>query len=926
MPISAAFVADFSLFNAAVDKAEVKLRGFEQGAAQVGRLLSRFADDFSGRKVIQDAIAMERAIAEVGGVTKLTAAELQRAGTAAQAAVSKMQALGVDVPPKLHALANAIKPVEQQLTLAGRAANLAKSSFGQMFSAFSAASLVDRAVSSLIGMGKAALDSAGQVHDLAAQTGLSTDAIQEMQFVAEQTGSSLETFSKAAIKLGINLSKGTTEAHEAVDKLGLSWEALQRQTSEEQFKSVLDALGKIEDTNLRNRLGVELLGKSFTQMGAAAVAGFRNIAAEGPKVAQAQIEALDAAGDAWDRFNAGIAKGFTTAMGTVFMKLEELDRFVTEQANEVRALFGLAALEIPTGKTSRQLVGPFKDPTRALGSLGRDEGDADEHAKKQREAAARASEKAAEAQDKLNAQRRQGINMVEEMRIAEAGAQLAFEQSARSVTVWNRAYENVTVNTAAMIRNYSTLPGTIREGDTAILQSSQNIEAMTLAMDANNVVMTNWLHTANESKQAAKGMFAGLSTEIGKQLGPAILGALQGGGNVLASAGSSIGGLVTGKLFGPESALMKAITSKVPGMIGGLASAVLPGIGALAGPAIQGISSLMGKVFKSEGKKTNDLRDEWIKTTFGTRDALIKLATEAGVTDAALHRLFTVGKVKDFETAAQKVTGVIGAFADEQAADAARLEAAIDKYGFAFEELGAKFQQTKLDERAKDLIEDWRVLVESGIDVSKVNEKMADAVSDFLKTAIKTGAQVPAAMRPILEQMVKQGTLTDAAGEKIESLEDTGVQFAETMTQGFDRVVAKLDELIGNLIGAGNALADIPDEKDITIRVHYEYDDEPPDVARARSEHVDDEPPESLDPERMPGFQHGTGGRYLDFGSGTPAMLHGKERIITPMESQTAADGVGQMVNAVAGLQVALIRAIRENALQMRDQALLARG
>ena len=42
------------------------------------------------------------------------------------------------------------------------------------------------------------------------------------------------------------------------------------------------------------------------------------------------------------------------------------------------------------------------------------------------------------------------------------------------------------------------------------------------------------------------------------------------------------------------------------------------------------------------------------------------------------------------------------------------------------------------------------------------------------------------------------------------------------------------------------------------------------------------------------GYQHGTGGRFLDFGAGTPVMLHGKERI-TPI-SEAGAEGAGLVV------------------------------
>lgn len=149
---------------------------------------------------------------------------------------------------------------------------------------------------------------------------------------------------------------------------------------------------------------------------------------------------------------------------------------------------------------------------------------------------------------------------------------------------------------------------------------------------------------------------------------------------------------------------------------------------------------------------------------------------------------------------------VIGAAMDEHAADQQRLSDAIQRYGFEWEELGKKFQQTTLNNQAKDLIEDWRVLVGSGIEVATVNDRMASAMNGYLQSALAVGAEVPAAMQPILQSFADQGLLVDANGAAITDLSLAGVTFAETMSAGFDRVILKLDQLITSLIAAGTAI------------------------------------------------------------------------------------------------------------------------
>ena len=157
------------------------------------------------------------------------------------------------------------------------------------------------------------------------------------------------------------------------------------------------------------------------------------------------------------------------------------------------------------------------------------------------------------------------------------------------------------------------------------------------------------------------------------------------------------------------------------------------------------------------------------------------------------------------------------------------------------------------------------MLVNSGIDVSTVNAKMADSVNEFLKTALAVGAEVPAAMKPVLQSMIDQGTLVDANGNKITDLADSGIKFSETMTEGFDKVVKKLDELIQRLGLAGQAIQNLP-SPDIQI----------PDT-NASVDTSGGYPGE--------GYASGTMGRYVDFGTGRTVRLHGRERVMTAGEA-----------------------------------------
>jgi hypothetical protein len=989
MAISATFAADFSAFNAAVAQADAKIKSFETDVSKVGRTLDRFANEFSGKKIIQDATLMQRAIEEVGGVSKLTAAEMQRAGRVFEEAFAKMRAMGIDIPPKMQAaaasinyveqevkeLANASQTASQKMSLIDRAGAAMKGTFGQVFSAFTAANLVDKAVGSIINFGKAALDNAGYLSDMSKATGVGVEELQRMQHVAEQTGSTLETYTGAAAKLGISIAGGTTKARDAVKLLKLSYDDLAASDPGAQFAKVMAAAGKLT-TEQRNLALSALFGKgAYLELAAAGGDTYASLAKDAAVSTDEQIAELDELGDAWAAFQREVSTGFASMMGAAILKAKELDDFVTQQANELRALFGAAALPPRALLQGQQLKGPYADPKKALEGVDKPGG---KKPPPLDPGAAAAREKAAAAQERFNAQIRQGINLVEEMRLAEQGAAIARGTLADETAAYLAKTGQAAPSLDKFAQTMSALPNAAKVLGLGLLPATKNVEAMTLAMQANTVVQTQWMHSANDSAKVASGLGAGLSSGW-----KSMVSNLTGGGG-WSGFGANMG-----------NQIVKGFEQMVSGGISSL-------IGAGVGLATKGIQALGSKLFKTEGKQTNKARDAWIRENYGSQAELAKLAKAAGVTDKELQRLFTIGRVKDFEAMAAKVKeriddmadatekaardaeeladaradwikGFAGGeeafrrlarqaglteeqirkvfdpanldefneatreaqaqldrFAREQEEDAERLDKAIEKYGFAWDELGKQVQQSKLDEQAKDLIEDWRVLIKAGVDLNKVNAKMSDHIEDYLELAKKTGAEVPAAMRPILQKMIESGVLTDEAGKKIERLEDLGVNFAETMTEGFDRVVEKLDELINKLFGVADAINDIPDQKEIDIIVN-------------RSEHVTDDSDEEEDHPAVddtleyPGgapesylapmnFNKGTGGRFLDFGEGTPAMLHGHERVVTGAEARAENADVAAMVTAVQGLQTVLLRAVRENALQMRDQVLLARA
>jgi hypothetical protein len=188
------------------------------------------------------------------------------------------------------------------------------------------------------------LDAAGATVDLSAKTGISIEAIQRMQYVAEQTGSSLDAFTGAAYKLGVNLAGGSGSVQSAVQALGLSWQELQGLKPEAQFARVVGALEQVESTTERNRLGQELFGRSFAEIAVAVADGYSHLAAEARVASDEQIRALDLAGHAIDKLKKDVGTGLTQVLGSVAQAIIEIEKGADSLTTKQKAALAVSSL------------------------------------------------------------------------------------------------------------------------------------------------------------------------------------------------------------------------------------------------------------------------------------------------------------------------------------------------------------------------------------------------------------------------------------------------------------------------------------------------------------------------------------------------------------------------------------------------------
>lgn len=101
------------------------------------------------------------------------------------------------------------------------------------------------------------------------RTGIGVEALSELGFAAEQSGGGLEVLEKGVRTMQRTINdaeRGLSTAVDAFDDLGLSADRLRGLTPEGQFKSIAEAISRVEDPTKRAALAMQIFGRAGTQL------------------------------------------------------------------------------------------------------------------------------------------------------------------------------------------------------------------------------------------------------------------------------------------------------------------------------------------------------------------------------------------------------------------------------------------------------------------------------------------------------------------------------------------------------------------------------------------------------------------------------------------------------------------------------------
>lgn len=396
-----------------------------------------------------------------------------------------------------------------------------------------------------------------------------------------------------------------------------------------------------------------------------------------------------------------------------------------------------------------------------------------------------------------------------------------------------------------------------------VIKAEDLIDATTLMNAVPQLVANEGVSRAfHDAATGLGGRFkAGFSTAMAG-LPDVIQRAFQGGGNVAKSIGALFGNdLGTSILGDAGKGLSGFFTKNFGSKFGGALGSLIPGLGTILGGQLgefmmKGLSKLGG----------------WVKGLFGGPS---KTELEGRDAAAAFRDQLAAGM-----TAADQaeVNANVAAGANREWAESAvAIKNAYIAAGKSGEEALAALDRL------------WKAEKQGGGAVQAVIEEITGVMNSGMTPATDDATDGVGSLTDATKGLNVAVTGSD---EAVAALGRTQETVTANMLAGFDRLIAKLQDVISALSGV----------KAMSDEVAASAPESGPAMPSGIMANIQDNPfnDGAVIGQALEGFAGGSGG-FRDFGRGTFAQLHGREEIVTQAKGASIAEMVGNALAAVTG-------------------------
>lgn len=227
-------------------------------------------------------------------------------------------------------LADIMTGLNAALDIAGKAFDLLKQAITGVYDA-------------TVGLVLQSAEAAAQLVDLSTKTGISTTRLQELSFIGDQVGTSLDTITGAQARLVRSMATATDQQEKfdealasgkdedeipigdlavAFNKLGVSVKDSSGNLRDQQdvFNELIDALGKVQNPAERDALSMQIFGKSAQELNPLIKAGsaeLANLAQQAHDVGAVMDEDAVAGLEAFDDTLASVKAGIKGTLGSL---------------------------------------------------------------------------------------------------------------------------------------------------------------------------------------------------------------------------------------------------------------------------------------------------------------------------------------------------------------------------------------------------------------------------------------------------------------------------------------------------------------------------------------------------------------------------------------------------------------------------------